>query len=69
MNLKKLYQYLAAASGLIGLGMLLGHGIGNGTSTTPQWVGGILILLAAVLVGMSISTGKPAKQDKLTDES
>lgn len=56
MNKKKLYSSLSAIATLIGVGMLLGYSFANGTSNTPLWVGGILILLGAVTLGMMISS-------------
>lgn len=47
---------LSAATSLVGIGMLLGYSLANGTSKTPLWVGGILILLGAVTLGMTISS-------------
>lgn len=55
----KFYRNLGSAAALIGLGMILGYNLSEGTSNTPIWIGGLLILLAAVLVGMSLSTPKP----------
>ena len=43
------------SSGLIGVGMILGHSLGNGTSNTAVWLGGFLILSAAVMLGMFLS--------------
>jgi type IV secretory pathway VirB2 component (pilin) len=56
MKKKKLYSVLSAATSLVGIGMLLGYSLANGTSKTPLWVGGILILLGAVTFGMTISS-------------
>ncbi|MGI9027303.1 MAG: hypothetical protein ACR2FM_00435 [Candidatus Saccharimonadales bacterium] len=56
MNKKKLYSVLSAATSLIGIGMLLGYSLANGTSNTPLWVGGLLILLGAITLGMTITS-------------
>ncbi|MGI9027894.1 MAG: hypothetical protein ACR2FM_03605 [Candidatus Saccharimonadales bacterium] len=56
MNNKRLYSALSAATSLIGIGMLLGYSLANGTSKTPLWIGGLLILLGAVTLGMTISS-------------
>lgn len=56
MKKKKLYSVLSAATSLVGVGMLLGYSLANGTSKTPLWVGGILILAGAVTLGMTISS-------------
>jgi len=64
MKLNKLYRILSSVTSLIGLGMLLGQSLGNSTSSTPLWVGGILIIVAAVLLGMSISTPKPKEPEE-----
>lgn len=56
MNKKKLYSVLSAATSLIGIGMLLGYSLANGTSKNPLWIGGLLILLGAITLGMTISS-------------
>jgi len=56
MNKKKLYSVLSAATSLIGIGMLLGYSLANGTSKNPLWIGGLLIFLGAVTLGMTISS-------------
>ena len=66
MNQSKMFMILAQISGLVGLGMLAGASLANGSSSTPQWIGGILILGAAVLLGMAISSRSSSK--KATDD-
>ncbi len=56
MNKKKLYSVLSAAASFVGVGMLLGYSLANGTSKNPLWFGGLLILLGAVTLGMTISS-------------
>lgn len=56
MKKNKLYSALSAATSFVGIGMLLGYSLSNGTSKTPLWVGGFLILLGAVTLGMTISS-------------
>lgn len=68
MNTVKFYTNLAAIAGILGVGMFLGHSLGQGTSTTPQWIGGVLILLAAVLLGMSISSRRTVDSKKNNDK-
>ena len=68
MNTVKLYRYLASVAGLIGVGMILGYSLGQGTTNTPVWIGGILILLAAVVLGMSLSTNKPRTPSSTQDD-
>ena len=63
MEKPRLYKLLTLATGFIGLGMLLGNAIGNGTSSLPTWIGGLLILGAAVLFGMSVAAPKDSKED------
>ena len=47
---------MSAATSLIGIGMLLGYSLANGTSKNPLWIGGLLIFLGAVTLGMTISS-------------
>jgi hypothetical protein len=56
MKKKKLYSVLSAATSLVGIGMLLGYSLANGTSKNPLWIGGVLILLGAITFGMTISS-------------
>jgi drug/metabolite transporter (DMT)-like permease len=58
MTRKILYTWASAITGLIGVGMLLGYGLGNRTSNTALWIGGILVIVGAILVGMAISAHK-----------
>ena len=62
MNKAKLYGWLSAIAGLIGVGMLLGYSLAEGTSSVPVWVGGILIFLASVMLGMTISLKSTASK-------
>lgn len=56
MNKSTIYAWISAVSGFIGIGMILGANLANGTSDTPLWIGGILILLAAIILGMAITS-------------
>lgn len=55
MRRRRLFLWLAAAAGYVGLGMLLGYLLGDKTNNNPLWIGGLLVLCAAVLLGMFIS--------------
>lgn len=57
MARRRLFLYLAAAAGYIGIGMIFGYLIGKGTANTPLWIGSILIVIGAILLGMGISAG------------
>ncbi len=58
MTRKNMYTWVAAVAGLIGIGIILGYGLGNRTSNTALWIGGILVLVGAVMLGMAISAHK-----------
>lgn len=60
MSKGKLFKYLAAASGYIGIGLLLGYMLSDKLNDNPLWFGGLLTLLGAILLGMAISS-KDAK--------
>lgn len=68
MNKKKLYSLVSGAITLVGIGMLLGYSLAKGTSKNPLWIGGILIVVGAVILGMSISARqtKEATEDSKT---
>jgi drug/metabolite transporter (DMT)-like permease len=70
MSKKQLYKVLSTVAGLVGIGMILGQSLSNGTTNTAGWVGGILILAAAVLFGMYISLEQqhPKKVEEKTKE-
>lgn len=55
MARRRLFLDLAAAAGYTGVGMLLGYVFSNTTTNTALWVGILLVLLGAVLLGMFIS--------------
>lgn len=59
MKKGKLFKYLAAASGYTGIGMVLGYVLSDQVSNTPLWVGGLLVMLGAILLGMTISAYDP----------
>ncbi len=63
MTKAKIYSWLSAATSFIGVGMLLGHNLGDSTKNTALWLGGILVLLGGILFGMAIASNqKPEKQ-------
>ena len=68
MNAFKLYLNLSLVSINVGLGMFLGANLADGTSNTPYWIGGILVLGGAVLLGMAISTRNSSTNTKPEDE-
>jgi F0F1-type ATP synthase assembly protein I len=55
MSKRRLFLFLASAAGYIGLGMLLGYVLSDQTTNTPLWIGIVLTLLGAILLGMFIS--------------
>lgn len=73
MTKRRLFIWVAAAGGYIGFGMILGYLLSDQANNTPLWVGGILLLLGAVLLGMFISSryGKdhalPERKDVTTE--
>ena len=71
MEKAKLYLWLTATAGYLGFGMVFGHSIGNSTTDTELWVGGILIFLAAVTFGMYVSTkaAKPGSRPEKKPET
>lgn len=68
MNKRKSYILLAVASGFTGIGMMLGYSLGDSASNTPLWLGALLLLLGAVLLGMAISSVENKAPQKI-DES
>lgn len=63
MGRRRLFLYLAAAAGYIGIGLLLGYALGDQANNTPLWLGIILVLLGAILLGMGISARDLAAPD------
>ena len=61
MDMNKIYRLLAAISASLGVGLFLGHSIGEGTSNTPLWLAGLSILAGGVLIGMSLAGSGPTK--------
>jgi peptidoglycan/LPS O-acetylase OafA/YrhL len=55
MAKRRVFLNLAAAAGYIGLGMLLGYTFSDKTTNTGLWLGSLLVVLGAVLLGMYIS--------------
>lgn len=68
MNNIKLYVFLSQLCGYLGIGVILGYILGEGSSRTAVWVAGILIFVAAVFIGMSIATPKPEDNEKTAEE-
>lgn len=56
MSRSHLFRWLSSATGYIGIGMLLGYALGDKTNNTPLWIGILLILCGALLLGMFISS-------------
>ncbi len=56
MKKGRLFKYLAAASGYTGIGLLLGYMLSDKLNDNPLWFGAPLLLLGAILLGMSISS-------------
>ena len=74
MSKKKVFAILAMISESVGVGMIFGYLVGEGSNNTALWIGGILVFLGAIALGMSISSVKesatandaamaPTKQD------
>lgn len=63
MSRRKVFIWLAAASGYTGIGMLLGYSFSDKTSNTAMWLGLLLILLAAIVLGMYISARAEKPQE------
>lgn len=62
MTQRRLFFWLSAAAGYIGLGMLLGYAFSDQTKNTSLWLGIVLVLASALLLGMFIS----ARRDRGT---
>lgn len=56
MEKRRLFKYLAAASGYTGLGLILGYVLSDQATNTPLWIGVVLAFFGAVLIGMFISS-------------
>ncbi len=69
MNQYKLYLALAQAAGYIGAGSLLGANLSKDGSNTAFWIGGILVLLGAILLGMSISAKSEKDKQPVVESS
>jgi peptidoglycan/LPS O-acetylase OafA/YrhL len=67
MHKRQLFMWLAAASGYIGLGMVLAYTMTDKTTNTPAWIGGVLVLLGSVLLGMFISSQSEKRHSTTTD--
>ena len=67
MENMKLYVFLAQLCGYLGLGVILGYILGEGSSRTAVWVAGLLIFISAIFIGMSLASRsekpKPQKVD------
>ena len=64
MSKKKVFAILAMISESVGVGMIFGYLVGEGSNNTALWIGGILVFLGAIALGMSISSVRepaPAK--------
>lgn len=67
MKSAKLFLQLAQLSGYLGFGMVVGANLSEGTSSTPLWIGGILIVLGAILLGMHISARQFTEPETASD--
>lgn len=64
MSKNKLYKQLATSGAFVGLGMIIGNSLSEGTTNTALWLGGALILGSAVLFGMSMNDSAPKESDE-----
>lgn len=64
MNNLRLYVFLAQLCGYLGIGVILGYILGEGSSRTAIWVAGLLIFVSAIFIGMGLAT----KQEKPAEE-
>lgn len=64
MNNLKLYVFLAQLCGYLGVGVILGYILGEGSSRTAIWVSGILIFVSAIFIGMSLASRQSTEEDK-----
>ncbi len=60
--MRKLYRVLATICASFGVGLFLGHTLGEGTSNTPLWLAGLSILSGGVLIGMGLTSGSSSTQ-------
>jgi drug/metabolite transporter (DMT)-like permease len=63
MTRRKVFILLASAAGYIGIGMLLAYGFTNHDNNTPLWLGALLVVAGALLLGMYISARGDTKAD------
>ncbi len=68
MNQQQIARTTTIVFTLIGVGMVLGHNLSTGDSTTALWVGGLMILAAAVTLGMSLATRNPTNKEDSKDQ-
>lgn len=54
MKKVSLYNWLATVAVSVGAGVLLGNSLYKEGSSTPLWIGGILVFLAAIIFGMAV---------------
>lgn len=69
MAKRRLFKYLAAASGYTGLGLILGYVLSDQATNTPLWIGVVLAFLGAVLIGMFISSTEAAVPSPTADST
>lgn len=64
MQKRQLFLWVAALGFYTGLGMVLGFVLSDQAQTAPAYIGALLILLGAILLGMYISsTREPRPED------
>jgi drug/metabolite transporter (DMT)-like permease len=61
MQKRQLFMWLAAASGYIGIGMVLAYTMTDKVKNAPAWLGAVLVLLGSILLGMYISSARELK--------
>ena len=75
MSKKKVFAGVAAVAEFVGIGMIFGYLLGEGTNNVAVWVGGILVFLGAIALGMAISAqddlsaGKPSSPTEVNKTS
>ena len=65
MNNLKLYIFLAQLCGYLGIGVILGYILGDGSSRTAVWVAGILVFVSAIFIGMALASRQEKPKPEL----
>lgn len=69
MSNMKLYVFLAQLTGYLGIGVILGYILGEGSSRTAIWVAGLLVFVSAIFIGMSLASRQDNKEDVLLEKT